>query len=152
MLLCVLKYGFCHVISWYELFKLSSFERLMKGNNFMCASSDVRKFSFSIKNYENNMLVRLAVVSCFNGSFVRKNFARLLSARAYLCAFMYADSNLTNASFLTQEDKNLAACYPFGFRSSTRERINTENLHDGNATEKPVLTSFWSEIFILERR
>lgn len=52
--MCI-KYGFCHTISWYELFKLSSFERLMKGNYFMCASSDVRNFqsflsiSFSIK-------------------------------------------------------------------------------------------------------
>lgn len=106
--------------------------------------------SFSIKNYENNMLVRLAVVSCFNGSFVRKNFARLLSSRAYLCAFLCADFNLTNASFLRKTKP--CCCYPFGFWTSKRERINTENIHDGNATEKPVLTSLWSEIFILERR
>lgn len=44
------------------------------------------EISFSIKNYENNMLVRLAVVSYFNGSFVRKNFA--YSAFVIACTFM----------------------------------------------------------------
>lgn len=67
----------------------------------MCASSDVRNFSvfsfhfFLHQNYENNMLVRLAMVSCFNG-FVRKNLAQLLSSRIYVP--FCADSNLTNAS------------------------------------------------------
>lgn len=64
--------------------------------------------------------------------------------------FLCADFNLTNASFLRKTKP--CCCYPFGFWTSKRERINTENIHDGNATEKPVLTSLWSEIFILERR
>lgn len=95
MLLCVLKYGFCHMISWYELFKLSSFERLMKGNYFMCASSDVRNFSvfsFSIKNYENNMLVQLAMVSQRLICSQEPRFAFVIAGRfmrLFVCGFQF---------------------------------------------------------------